>query len=1139
MASNVKLIPTIVLLIITTFSFGQKRLNLQLRNCPPQKAFQIIRDSSGFGYIFVPHTLDGVENVTITCNNMPLKEVLFRICEDRYLKFVIKDSSFAITERLINISGLITNEQKVPLEGVTIQLKHADRSTISNKNGTFFIKASRKDTLILSAPGMRTEMVPLKEGAIIPIQLKYDGLPAVTVLLTTGFQRMPVSIATGSVAAAGKEMLAVRPTRTLDKALEGSLSGLNTVANKTAGINQPRFFQVGARGTLNGDPEPLLIVDQFPYDQDLNNLNNDDIESVTILKDAATASIWGARGANGVVVITTKKAKFADPLKLSFNNYVTVGSKAGLFYRDALDPGDRVDMDAFLFDKGYTLPIERYTSLPLSPVLELLIANRDSLISPAQLEAALAARRNHDARDDQLKYFYRKPATSHWFTDITYGNHLFNFRAAVGFDEGRPVVQHSKDNRRTGSFAVNARLIPKILEVSGSLNGATQQQQNTGDVPILPAIYEPIADQNGTALSQPFRYRERLLDTLVNQFGLLNWRYKPKTDFDLRDQTLTNEHLRGQVNVSLKAPERFIKGLELLFSNQYQVSTFEWRDLQYQQSYKVRDLVNQFTVINQGVPERAIPWGDILNLSKTKRQACNTRWQLSYQQNWPNFSQLSVMAGVDRMRTTESVGELFTYGYSAANPGGQAVDYNKVYTLTNPVTIEKRIPQAAPPRNSNKMLVSYFSSVGYNFKKQVNISVTGRIDRSNVFGLLKNQPSIPLFGAGISWDLHYAPWWRHLSEFLPELTVRTTYGTLGNIAGNASLFPTVTPERLNIYGDRMSSVSNPPLNALKWEKMKVLNIGVNFKFPNNVISGSIDYFTKRSTDLLDETPIDPTTGDGSVPGNSAKMRASQLDIVLNAQLLKRRLGWNARLLFSKINETVTACSNPVRAAWEYCEFGNVRAVQGHAPYDIFSFKYRGLDNTGDPQGLYNGGESKEYGKIITEKGYENLVHNGRGIPGMYGSLLNELVWQQFNLTTLFLYEFNFYYRRHSIFYNETFAGRDFGSKDYSRRWRKYENEQTNVPAMKITADDNRDLFYKYSQALVERGDNIRLQVVNLSYALNPKWITKLRLNACSVYINANNLGIVWRAGDRSIDPRQLNGLPDRPEFSFGIRGTIK
>jgi TonB-linked SusC/RagA family outer membrane protein len=1131
MASNVKLIPTIFLLSITIFTYGQKRLSLQLTNCPAEKAFQIIREKSGYDFILDNNCLEYLQDVTITCTDKPLKTVLTLLCLNKPVMFSIKEGIFVISERPIDVSGPITNEQNQPLPGVTIQLKHADRSTISNSNGTFFIKnVSRKDTLLLSAPGMKTEIVPVNGRSVIPIQLKYDGLPAVTVLLTTGFQRMPVSLATGSVAVAGREMLSVRPNRSIEKALEGSVSGLNTVANKTAGINQPRYFQVGARGTLNGDPEPLIILDQFPYQDDLNHLNNDDIESVTILKDASVASIWGARGANGVVVISTKKAKYADPLKISFNNYVTVGSKPNLFYPDALGPNDRINIDTFLFNQGYTLPIEQFTSLPLSPVLELLIANRDGRISREEFEAQLAARRNHDARNDQLKYFYRKPVTSHWFTDITYGNHLLNFRAAVGFDEGRPIVQHSKDNRKTGNISLTARLIPAILEVSGSLNGASLEQQNTGDVPILPAIYEPLTDQDGTALSQPIRYREGLLNALVNQYGLLDWRYYPKTEFDLRDQTLIKENLRGQVNVAWKAPEQFIRGLEFLFSSQYQLSTSALRDLQHQQSYRVRDLVNHFTIITP-VFERVIPWGNILDLSKTKREAYNTRWQLSYQQNWPNCAQISLMAGVDRMRTKEGFYASRTYGYSITNPTGQSnIDYTREYALTNPEPGLERIPKALPSWNSNKILISYFSSVGFIYKRQLNVSVTGRIDRSNVFGLVKNQHSIPLLGVGVSWDMHYAPWY-HLSKSLPELTIRTTYGTLGNIAGSPTLFPTITPEGTNSSGDRMSLASNPPLHALKWEKMKVLNIGVNFTFHNKVISGSIDYFNKRSADLLDETPIDPTTGDVSVQGNSAKMRASQLDIVLNAQIMKRRLGWNARLLFSKINETITACSNPERPAWEYCEFAKVRSVQGHAPYDIYSFKYRGLDNAGDPVGMSDGEKSKDYGKMVNEKGYENLVHNGRSIPGIYGSLLNEFVWQQFNLTTLFLYEFNFYYRRHSMFYNETFAGTELGSRDFNRA--------PNVPAMKISNDDNRDLFYKYSEALIERGDNIRLQLVNLSYALNPKWIAKWRLSACSVYINGNNLGIISRAGNKSVDPRHINGLPDRPEFSFGIRATTK
>ncbi|HEY8897116.1 MAG TPA: secretin and TonB N-terminal domain-containing protein, partial [Niastella sp.] len=1078
MIPHIRLVTVIICILYTACLYGQKKLTLDINNSTVSRAIEIINEKYKIPFIYNGKLLEGAHTVTIKCTDAPLKEVLDIICNGQSFTYTISTGTISIRERTINISGSIRDEQNQVAPGVTILIRNTGRSAISNSNGTFFLKNVLPNaTLIVMAPDMKTDTIPVNNSSSILIKLKwaFTGLPPVTVTPTTGFRKMNISLAVSSVAVVDSEMLKTRITRSLEKALEGSVTGLLGIANKTAGINQPRYFQVGPIVTLNGNPDPLIILDQFVYNGDLSDLNLDDIESVVVLKDASVASIWGARGGNGVVVITSKKGKYADALRISLNSYVTAGLKPDVFYNDAVGPSGRIDIDTFLFGKNYTRPIERNNlNVPLSPALELLIRYKKKQITLDELNDQLNFWRNYDVRNEVKSLFYREPVSKHLWGDITGGNHNYNIRLSFGYDAGLPAIRNSRSDRKTGSITVSSRPVLNILEISTGVYGSRQEQHNTGNNPLWPAIYYPITDANGASISQPFRYRQYFMDSIVNRFGLLDWNNYPKNEFDLYDQTLTIENLRAQGNIILKAPDKFLKGLEASFSTQYQLAKTELRNLKAQQTYFVRDLVNHFTITTPNGLERLIRWGNILDLSTTKIETHNTRWQLSYLKNWRSNNQFSIMAGVDRTTITQIISASKTYDFSELNPGGQSnIDYNKEYALSFPGSSVSYIPSALPEQRATQVLISYFSSAGFNFKKQFNFSLTTRYDRSNIFGLLKNQNYIPLIAGGISWDAHIAPWYR-FSYILPELKLRATYGGTGNIAGSATMFPTVTPEGLNPYGDRMSSVSNPPLRILKWESVKTLNLGLNFKFAKNIISGSIDYYHKTSSNLLEETPIDPSTGDNSVQANSATMRACQIDVVINSEILKKSLLWNTRFLLSLVDESVTKSSSPLQDAWKYCENGYVRSIQGHSPYDIYSVRSRGLDEHGDPVGVLNGHDTKEYGKILSEKGYKSLIHHGRGTPGIFGSLTNEFEYRRFNITFAILYKLKYFYRRPSIFYNETFTGESRGSRDFEKRWKVSGDEQrTNVPSMVITNDNERDLFYKYSNVLIEKADHLR------------------------------------------------------------------
>lgn len=178
--------------------------------------------------------------------------------------------------------------------------------------------------------------------------------------------------------------------------------------------------------------------------------------------------------------------------------------------------------------------------------------------------------------------------------------------------------------------------------------------------------------------------------------------------------------------------------------------------------------------------------------------------------------------------------------------------------------------------------------------------------------------------------------------------------------------------------------------------------------------------------------------------------------------------------------------------------------------------------------------------MLMAAGSDSLIYNGRSMPPVFGSLGNEFRWRQFSLSVTLLYKFGYYFRRGSVNYYDIFFNRAPGSSDFTKRWKKPGDENsTNIPSIPKALDQNRDLFYSYSQVLVERADHIRLQNLNLSFDLERNGLKRLGMRMANIYCNWSNIGIIWRANNHKIDPDKLSGYRQPTMLTIGFRGTFK
>src|SRR5665213_2243367 len=335
------------------------------------------------------------------------------------------------------ISGkVISASNDLPVEGATITLLHQKTTVSTNSSGIFSITvASSNDVLSISHIGFITKKMAISQNTSSPlmITLQDTSIKLDEVVVNTGYQNIPKERATGSFVTVNMNEFNDRVAPDVISKLEGITSSLVFFKGVP---NRPDEINIRGQSTLFSNTQPLIVVDNFPYDGDISTINPNDVESITVLKDAAAASIWGVRAGNGVIVITTKKGKFNKPMQVSFNSNITIGQKPDLFYDSRfINSADFIDMETFLFNKGfYDKDFNAASQPPLSPAVDILHRQQLGIISPQEAQAEINTLKGIDVRNDLQKYFYRQSVNEQYSLSLQGGSETASYLLSAGYD---------------------------------------------------------------------------------------------------------------------------------------------------------------------------------------------------------------------------------------------------------------------------------------------------------------------------------------------------------------------------------------------------------------------------------------------------------------------------------------------------------------------------------------------------------------------------------------------------------------------------------------------------------------------------------------------------------------------------------
>lgn len=1095
-------------------------------------------------------------------------DVLLSAIEKKYpLTFTVENNTILMEEKASPsiktekttlrpsiFTGIVENENGEPLEGANVQLKGSILPPLqSDRHGLFEWKNDRPAPILHISYGKMDTSIQVPAGAsFLRVRLKTKVLEEVVVKkrYTNGYQPIYKENAVASVTRIDQELIERKVSPAIGDRIENMASGIllphggQTADGST--IQDPLLIR--GRSTLFANAAPLYVVDNFPYDGNIININSNDVESISILKDAAATSIWGARAGNGVIVIVTKKARSALP-KLVYNTSISLQQRPNLFNIRSISSPDFLDFENFLFTQHYYDGVlsdpNNYT--PVTPGVGIYYAEQQGQLSQTAGDAQLAALRKQDVRNDMRQYLYRTSMNQEHSIQLSGSTPVTRYYLSAGWDHDISGLVASQFDRITLRSANNFQA-GRNLQLEAGVNFTETTSRNGDNIqfayhsPLLDRSLYPYAgfsDPQHRPLAINLDYNADYLQQ-TSALGFPNWEFKPLNELSAEvNKTRVLDYL-----LTSGIQYKILPSLALELRYQFEDQVTEKKDLHSDSSYYTRDQVNGLIQVDPTTNALyyPLPMGDILDLTNLETTSHQGRLQLNYTHQWGAKHTLDAIGGYEirSLQTTSNTNRY--YGYDPTNSSiNTSINYGGSYlqylTYTNRAIVN---PQVINQLTDH--FISYYANAGYSYQRRYNIYGSIRKDEANLFGVATNEKGVPLWSAGLAWQINKENW--YLLKGLPFLKLRATYGASGNIArlASASTAASGFPGG-GVSGSSypMLIIQSPPNKNLRWEQVRQLNIGIDFATSDSLLTGTIEWYQKRARDLLVPVNADPTLGLVQTPGiagnfytNMGGVNGKGIDLQLSAHYFTHRFKWIADFLFSYSASKVQQYQNPAGLGNLYLNQTVINPVHDKPIYSLYSFNTAGLDGqTGSP--IVNGKNNLDYNAVYNNTPLDSMQFHGPAQPVYFGSLRNSFSLGPLSFSFMLSYQMGHYYRQPSISYIDL-ALHWRGNSDFTKRWQHPGDEKrTNVPSLLYPIDPERDAVYLNSSSLVKRSDEIRWEDITIGYDLDKEKCKRLPFQHIRIYGTMTGVGLLWTANKDGIDPYYINVPKERPRYSIGLR----
>lgn len=1152
------------LLLLIPCAVWAQNIRLDYQNTPLITVLGSIQNQSGYKFVYNNSLIDVNQRVTVQTSGERIETVLDKTLKGTGISWKIIDKQIALSPadnrtvlqqggRQLTVRGRITDQDGEPLVGAAVQNLTDKTYAITDIDGNYVIEVKNPATAVMeiSSLSMETVTEPLNGRARLDVQMNPDRV-LLDEVVVTGYQTLSKERATGSFDIVGHAQLD-KASSNIATRLVGAAPG---IAYTTDIYGNPSF-SIRGTSTFSDQSAPLIVVDGFAVSSSFTDINPNDVESVTILKDAAAASIWGARSANGVIVITTKNARRAAEgratVTVDYSGFYKISPKLNLDYTlSRASSSDVIDYEVNNFhhwDAPLWYPEESDYSGGNSVVYDLLNEARLGHISQAEALSQIEAYRKLDNSEQLRKYFLQNASTFQQNLSINVSTARSQSVLSLLYEDQQKIYKRNQDKKYMVSFRNRTNLFKWLdLTVNGTYNYTSSNNSNTG----LPALspYEMLVDSKGDYIRYSggisLNYLNRHVPT--DSFPYADWTWNPVEDLYARELTSASSLARLQAGLTFK----IIDGLTVDAKAQYEMIQGRTHNYYTEQTYLVRSTVNTAASWNQSTNQVTmnLPKGGFLDQSTSQRNVLTLRGQVNFNRTFAGRHAVAAIAGFETIDNVyQTFGHPRTYGYDDNSlsvgtfPNG--VGGSGALTIRN----WQGSAQTFGYTNSFSYLTdryfSAFANASYTFDGKYTLSGSVRTDASN---LITDDPKYryaPFWSVGASWQLGKEEFIKNVS-WLDLLTLRATFGYNGNVDKSTTFKPLINPSAspstlTHEYTATMASYGNP---ALRWERTRTFDVGVDFAALGNKLHGKIDVYQKHSLDLIASVSLPAVQGTSSMSMNSGEIDNRGIELEIGSTIpINRNIVWDGALMFAWNRNRIASLNYYPSYAYQLVYSGGSYAwMEGYDMNTMWSYKYGGIENRGtetvpdwQPTLVGKDGVHQTFASWPSGDAMNISYDMGTTVAPVNVAFSTSLKLYDFDISLMLTGKFGHVFRRESFNY-PGISGRSIPNAKYSEIIDCDPAERIHLP---MKDNETRlyfwDRFWGYVDYLTENASFIRMQEIDVAYNLPKSATAWLGVNSLKLFVQASNpFSIYFNKWNE--DPEFPRGsAPLQSAYMFGVK----
>ena len=1125
------------------------------------EVFEIIKAQTPYRFIYRSDLFKNFPKVAVKKGTVEANTLLERSLSSGNFNFELRDdNSIIIIDKSSDyiqqqiISGKVTDKSGAPLPGVNVIVKGTKKGTATDFDGNYVIPASVGQILSFSYVGFITQEITVEnssEGKNIMNITMEESVDALDNIIITGYNNVIKKKMTGSVSEIDTKDVPPIETK-IDELLQGRVPGLSVI-NTSGAVGAVPVVKIRGTSTLTGNSSPLWVVDGVALEDPvpltpaelntpdvvnrignaLSGINPQDIESITVLKDASATAIYGVRAAGGVIVLTTKKGKVGKPV-VNFSLSSSLAMRPSYDDFNLMNSKERIGIEQYYFDSGF----QYY--------------NSDANINSVGLAGAYARYKNRDlatwedfqsaVRDaqtyntDWFDILFRDAISTNANFNVSGGGNKVNYYASLGMVDQNGTDKFTDNKRYTASIKLNTQL-------SDDFNLELYLSSYRTDRSSYARSLVPSGISNFTRTTpQPFDYAINTSRTFpVNNPDGSPYMYRGHNDFYLFN--ILNEYENSSQDMVTNGTSARVSINTDITDNFTAFGVFNYTQSSQLNETYYKENTNQVAGIrrsNFGEPapiDSNLPSGGVIFSNSNFQDYYTGRIALEYTpiDNEVNFFQLY---GGGEYRVNNYRGDNTT-GWGYLRDRGQIVspspEIGDELAGTPYLIITDYTTKSA----------SYFGVATYSYLERYVLNLNIRYDGSNLFGSNPEYRWKPAWSVSGRWNIMEENFME--GGIFNNLSIRGSYGLQGSINLQstpqiiASFQPPAYWSDLNLLN--INSPANPDL---RWEKTYNTNLGFDFALWNSKIYGAVDLYYRKSEDLITDTRISEVNGFSTLPINFADVSNKGIEFGITSKNIrnpKPDFNWSTTVNFAyNKNEVLKVNTDPIVARMlSPFPYKPDAAVVGKPLNALYSVAFHDLGENGVAHFQKADGEITDAVRDL-EFHPEDLVYNGPIEAPYQGGITNLFEYRGFQLSTLFTYGFGNYFRKQEILEPWMYSPDQNLSKELLNSWRIPGNEEsTNIPYLRNEIGANTHKYYwNKSDIRVVKGDYLRLSNVTLKYYLSDSLLKHIGFSNAFLQLEGNNLSLFADDDLDGYDPETFpyHSLPIPTSFLLGFNVTF-